>query len=39
MAGLHFRFACNAGQALGRQVGAWVTTTALQPMQNLAAKR
>jgi PAP2 superfamily len=39
MAGLHFRFACNAGQALGRQVGAWVTTTALQPMKNLAAKR
>ena len=39
MAGLHFRFACNAGQALGRQVGAWVTTTALQPLKNLAARR
>ena len=39
MAGLHFRFACKAGQALGRQVGAWVTTTALRPMKNLAAKR
>ncbi len=38
-AGLHFRFACNAGQALGRQVGAWVTTTALQPLKNLAARR
>jgi PAP2 superfamily len=39
MAGLHFRFACKAGQALGRQVGAWVATTALQPLKNLAARR
>ena len=30
-AGLHFRFACQAGQALGRQVGAWVVATQLRP--------
>jgi hypothetical protein len=30
-AGLHFRFATRAGQALGRQIGAWVLNTALQP--------
>jgi hypothetical protein len=38
MAGLHFRFACRAGQALGRQIGAWVTSTALQPTTAIAAK-
>jgi hypothetical protein len=26
MAGLHFRFACDAGQELGRQVGAWTVS-------------
>jgi hypothetical protein len=31
-AGLHFRFACRAGQALGQQVGSWVTATLLQPL-------
>ena len=30
-AGLHFRFATTAGQALGRQIGAWVVATGLQP--------
>ena len=30
-AGLHFRFATRAGQALGRQIGAWVIATSLQP--------
>jgi len=30
-AGLHFRFATRAGQALGRQIGAWVVATTLQP--------
>jgi hypothetical protein len=39
MAGLHFRFACRAGQALGRQIGAWVTSTALQPTTAVAAAR
>jgi hypothetical protein len=38
MAGLHFRFACRAGQALGRQVGSWVATTALQPVKTLAKR-
>ena len=31
-AGLHFRFACRAGQALGQQVGSWVVATALRPL-------
>jgi hypothetical protein len=31
MGGLHFRFACEAGQGLGHQVGAWVVSTALRP--------
>ena len=30
-AGLHFRFACQAGQALGRQVGSWVVPPQLRP--------
>jgi len=29
--GIHFRFACDAGQALGDQVGAWTLANALQP--------
>jgi hypothetical protein len=36
--GLHFRFSCEAGQALGRQVGAWVVATALRP-QSLLSQR
>lgn len=37
--GLHFRFACEAGQALGRQVGAWVVNTSLRPTMSMAASR
>ena len=32
-AGLHFRFATRAGQALGRQIGAWAVATALRPVR------
>ena len=39
MAGLHFRFACQAGQALGRQVGSWVVATALRPATAVATAR
>ena len=39
MAGLHFRFSCEAGQAQGRQVGAWVTSTALRPLTAVASRR
>jgi hypothetical protein len=38
-AGLHFRFATRAGQALGRQIGAWVVATALQPGALAAIQR
>jgi hypothetical protein len=31
-AGLHFRFACRAGQGLGKQVGSWVVATLLRPL-------
>jgi hypothetical protein len=31
-AGLHFRFACRAGQGLGKQVGSWVVATQLRPL-------
>jgi hypothetical protein len=31
MAGIHFRFACEAGQALGRQVGQWTVQKHLRP--------
>ena len=31
-AGLHFRFACKAGQGLGKQVGSWVVATLLRPL-------
>jgi hypothetical protein len=37
--GLHFRFSCEAGQALGRQVGAWVVATALRPTPAMASAR
>lgn len=30
MGGLHFRFACEAGQELGRRVGAWTVETLLR---------
>lgn len=35
MAGLHFRFACEAGQELGRQVAGWTLTNYLQPQDGL----
>jgi hypothetical protein len=35
-AGLHFRFACRAGQALGRQVGNWVVENVLKPTEAAA---
>jgi hypothetical protein len=38
-AGLHFRFSCQAGQARGRQVGAWVVATALRPLPLMARSR
>jgi hypothetical protein len=37
--GLHFRFSCQAGQALGRQVGSWVVATALRPVPGSMAAR
>jgi hypothetical protein len=37
--GLHFRFSCEAGQALGRQVGTWVAATALRAPGSLANAR
>jgi hypothetical protein len=37
--GLHFRFSCEAGQALGRQVGSWVVATALRAPASLASSR
>jgi hypothetical protein len=30
MGGLHFRFACDAGQELGREVGGWTVTNQLR---------
>jgi hypothetical protein len=33
MAGIHFRFACQAGQELGNKVGTWVTQTNLRPLE------
>lgn len=32
MAGIHFRFACNAGQALGNKIGDWVVSNHLRPL-------
>jgi hypothetical protein len=37
MAGLHFRFATDAGLQLGRQVGSAAVTQILQPLVNSAA--
>ena len=38
-AGLHFRFSCQGGQALGGQVGTWVVSSALRPLTALASRR
>jgi len=32
MAGIHFRFSCEAGQLLGNQVGKWVLENCLRPI-------
>ncbi len=32
-AGIHFRFACEAGQAMGDQVGQWVVDDQLKPLR------
>lgn len=34
MAGLHFRFSCEAGLSLGSDIGNWITKTQLQPQGN-----
>ncbi|MBO0881637.1 MAG: vanadium-dependent haloperoxidase [Mycobacterium sp.] len=33
-AGFHFRFACDAAAAMGREISAWVTTTQMQPVHD-----
>jgi hypothetical protein len=32
-AGIHFRFACTAGQALGDKIGEWVVNNYLTPLK------
>jgi hypothetical protein len=34
MAGIHFRFACEAGMELGKHIGNWVTSNHLKPLNN-----
>lgn len=33
-AGIHFRFACQAGQEMGDKVGQWIVDNYLQPLNN-----
>jgi hypothetical protein len=33
MAGLHFRFSCNAGQELGNKIGQWTVQNHLKPLK------
>ena len=33
MAGIHFRFSCDAGQALGNNIGDWLVSNKLKPLQ------
>lgn len=33
MAGIHFRFSCDAGQELGNKIGDWVVSNKLQPLK------
>ncbi|HEY0751297.1 MAG TPA: vanadium-dependent haloperoxidase [Chitinophagaceae bacterium] len=33
MAGIHFRFSCNAGLDLGKKIGEWTVKNHLQPVQ------
>ncbi len=30
MAGIHFRFSCKAGQAMGNKIGKWITENTLR---------
>ena len=36
MAGIHFRFACEAGQTLGNKVGQWTVENHLRPLEQQA---
>jgi len=33
MAGIHFRFSCDAGQALGNRIGDWLVNNKLKPLK------
>lgn len=33
MAGIHFRFSCNAGQELGKKIGKWTVDNYLKPIK------
>jgi hypothetical protein len=33
MAGIHFRFSCEAGQELGNKIGAWTVSNHLKPLK------
>lgn len=33
MAGIHFRFSCEAGQALGTKIGSWIVDNHLKPLK------
>ena len=33
MAGIHFRFSCEAGQELGNKIGNWITDNHLKPLK------
>jgi hypothetical protein len=33
MAGIHFRFSCDAGQQLGNEIGDWIVNNKLQPLK------
>jgi hypothetical protein len=33
MAGIHFRFSCDAGQELGNRIGDWIVNNKLQPLK------
>jgi hypothetical protein len=32
MAGIHFRFSCDAGQAMGTKIGKWTVENHLKPL-------
>lgn len=33
LAGIHFRFACEAGQQLGNKIGKWTVEKYLRPLE------